>query len=153
MKQELPGAVDAQHAKASEESSSKPRVYRDLLVFEYARSLFAVPASGVEGVVPFRTPVTVPGLDARVQGVIQDRGRIIMVLSHPAGRSGVVDFATNATRIVICTTARGLIGLPALATRAVGRVELDAEPSVFGVYESSHGAFTYLEPQALTESS
>lgn len=76
-----------------------------------------------------------------------------MVLAHPAGRAGVVESATSATRIVICSTTRGLVGLPALATRAVGRVELDVEPSANSVCESSHGAFTYLEPQALTESS
>lgn len=145
-------ADDADEPDALDESPSKPRVYRDLLLFEYGRALFAVPASGVEGVIPFRRPVSVPGIDSRVQGVIQDRGRIIMVLAHPAGRVGVVESATTPTRIVICSTARGLVGLPALATRAVGRVELDAEPSVNSVCESNHGSFTYLEPQALTES-
>jgi hypothetical protein len=150
MKQEPPVAHQEEHSGAL--APPEPRLFRDLLLFEYANALYAVPAVGVEGVVPFRQPVSVPGLDPRVRGVIQDRGRIIMVLAHPAGRVGVVESATGATRIVICATARGLIGLPALATRAVGRVELDAEPRVFGVCESSHGPFTYLEPQALTES-
>jgi hypothetical protein len=75
-----------------------------------------------------------------------------MVLAHPAGKTGVVESATASTRVVICATERGLIGLPALATRAVGRVELDAAPRAFSVHECVHGTFTYLEPQALTES-
>jgi hypothetical protein len=152
MEPTLPVEGDGQRADAPEEARPEPRFFRDLLLFEFASALYAVPASRAVGVVPFRKPVPVPGVDPRVHGVIQDRGRIIMVLAHPAGRVGVVDSATTPTRVVICTTERGLIGLPALATRAVGRVELDAEPSAFGVCTSNHGAFTYLDPEGLTES-
>lgn len=151
MKQEPPAAREEEPAGVPDEEPPRPQFFRDLLLFEYGSALYAVPASRALGVVPFRKPVPVPGLDPRVHGVIQDRGRIIMVLAHPAGKTGVVDSATGTTRVVICATARGLIGLPALATRAVGRVELNAEPSAFSVHESSHGLFTYLEPQALTE--
>lgn len=120
-------------------------VARDLLLFEYASDLYGVEAACVVGVVPWQPPVVVPGADARVSGVIQDRGRIVVVMAHPTAQVGGAP-AQDPIRIVMCSTGRGHIGLPASATRNVGRVVLQKEPVALSVYESEFGPFIYLDP-------
>lgn len=120
------------------------RVVKDLLVFEFAKERFAVEASRVDGVVPWKTPARVPGADARVRGVIQDRGRIVVLMAHPAGLQK--PSSPDGKRIVVCSTPRGHIGLPATATNSVGPVELLSEPTPLSIYDSKLGAFTYLDP-------
>ena len=137
---ELPASTAEERAKTS--------VVCDLLLFEYGGFLFAVPAGSVDAVVPWKTPAPVPGGDAQVGGVIQDRGRIVVVLAHPSGQHGELATA-EAKRIVICTTARGLVGLPASTTNTIGPVELPAEPTPSTVYDSPSGPFTYLDPNVI----
>jgi chemotaxis signal transduction protein len=122
------------------------RVVRELLVFEYSGDAYAVLASCVAGVVPWKAPARVPGADRKVAGVIQDRGRIVVLMAHPTGRQ--CESLTDAKRVVVCVTNRGYIGLPASVTRSVGPVELDAEPGAFSVHDSARGPFTYLDPTA-----
>lgn len=94
---------------------------REALVFAHGEVLYAVDAVRVDAVIPWRDPMPLPGVDAAIQGVIQDRGRVVTVLGDPEGRRDPPPAARPA-RIVVCTTRRGLIGLPASATRAVGPV-------------------------------
>jgi chemotaxis signal transduction protein len=142
---ELEAFREPEDALATPTESSKSAVSRDLLLFEYDQDLYGIGATCVVGVVPWKVPAIVPGVDARVQGVIQDRGRIVVVMAHPAARVGARP-EQEPTRIVVCATARGHIGLPAVATRSVGRVELAVEPVPLSVYESEIGPFIYLDP-------
>ena len=59
---------------------------RDVFVFEYASSKYAVSAAQVAGVIPWRRPVPLPRSDPRVRGVIQDRGHIVVVMQQPTGQ-------------------------------------------------------------------
>lgn len=120
-------------------------VQRDLLVFEYGRDRFAVEAQRVESVVPWKAPSRIPGADSRVDGVIQDRGRIVVVMAHPAGITPGPN-RPEGKRIVVCSTARGHIGLPATSARAVGSFSLGVEPTPLSVHDSPLGAFTFLDP-------
>jgi CheW-like domain len=135
-----------------EEAGQKPglgvagaSVQRDLLLFEYGRDRFAVEARRVESVVPWKPPSRIPGADGRVHGVIQDRGRIVVVMAHPAGITPGPN-PPAGKRIVVCSTARGHIGLPASSARAVGPFTLSVEPTPLSVHDSPLGAFTYLDP-------
>jgi chemotaxis signal transduction protein len=130
---------------------ARATIVRDLLVFRYLDDLYAIPAGCVESVIPWRAPVPMPGVDRRVLGVIQDRGRIVVLMAHPTGR-GDRAVATESKRIVICATPRGNVGLPATSTSAVGPVELTAEPTPFALHDSSLGPFTYLDPTLYVES-
>jgi chemotaxis signal transduction protein len=133
-------------AEASERSVDvrESRVVRELLVFEFGQDRFAVDATCVEGVVPWKAPSRIPGADSRVRGVIQDRGRIVVLMAHPAGLQKAS--TTDGKRIVVCSTPRGHIGLPATATTSVGAVELLTVPTPLSIHDSKLGAFTYLDP-------
>lgn len=150
MENELAEFVGREDAQASAEGRSRPTVLRDLLIFEYLGDLYGVPAPCVDGVIPWKSPARVPGADSRVKGVIQDRGRIVVVMVHPTGRADH-DASKQGKRIVICSTSRGRVGLPATTTSAVGPVELVAEPTPFAVHDSKLGPFTYLDPTLYVE--
>lgn len=143
MSTELSAFIDSDEGSRLEERLDL--VIKDLLVFECGGDLYGLPAGCVDGVVTWKLPAPVPGSDRRVRGVLQDRGRIVVLMVHPTGRSDR-DAPRDAKRIVICQTPRGLIGLPATSTRAVGPVELNVEPTPFAVHDSKLGPFTYLDP-------
>jgi hypothetical protein len=136
--------VDSEVLEAHPSQAAKA-VQRDLLVFEFGRDRFAVEAQRVESVVPWKAPSRIPGTDTRVRGVIQDRGRIVVVMAHPSG-SAPGPNPPEGKRIVVCNTARGHIGLPATTARAVGNFTLGSEPTALSVHDSPLGAFTYLDP-------
>lgn len=140
----LDAFVDAEAHLAQAERASAG-VPRDLLVFEFGRDRFAVEARRVESVVPWRAPSRIPGTDSRVHGVIQDRGRIVVVMAHPAGVTPGPN-PPDGKLIVVCSGARGHVGLPATSARAVGNFSLASEPSQLSVHDSTFGAFTYVDP-------
>jgi chemotaxis signal transduction protein len=122
------------------------KVLRFLLLFEFGQDRFGVDANCVDGVVPWKLPARIPGADPRVRGVLQDRGRIVVLMAHPAGLQRVG--FTDGKRIVVCATPRGHIGLPATATSSVGGVELLTAPTPLSIHDGPQGAFTYLDPLA-----
>jgi chemotaxis signal transduction protein len=137
--------IDEEASRENALKASTTGVQRDLLVFEFGRDRFAVEARRVESVVPWRMPSRIPGTDSRVHGVIQDRGRIVVVMAHPAGITPGPS-PPEGKRIVVCNTARGHIGLPATSARAVGGFSLSVEPTPLSVHDSPLGAFTFLDP-------
>jgi len=122
----------AEAVTASQETPS-----RDGLVFEHGGTLFGVDSVRVDAVIPWRAPMPVPGASPAVRGVVQDRGRIVTVLWDPEARPRAEE--SLPIRIVVCSTRRGLLGLPASATRAVGPV-------------SSEEALTWIDPDAVLSS-
>ena len=134
------------------EKELRSTILRDLLLFEYAGDRYAIAAANIESVVPWKAPVPVPGADARVGGVIQDRGRIVVVMTHPTGRPDA-KAQGEPRRVIICATPRGRVGLPASTTDAVAAVPLLSEPAAFSVHDSKIGPFTYLDPKAYTDAS
>ncbi len=129
-----------------QQAPKAPTISCELLVFEYGNDLFAVPAPCVDSIVTWKEPVSLPGSDPRVFGVIQDRGRIVTLVCHPTGRRVEGPSAVQPKRVIICTTPRGHVGLPATTTRVVGSIELTCAPSPFSVCDSDLGPFTYLDP-------
>lgn len=134
-----------EEAHRTRSDAEQSAVLRDLLVFEFGRDRFAVDARRVESVVPWRAPSRIPGTDTRVHGVIQDRGRIVVVMSHPAGITPGPN-PPEGKLIVVCNSARGHIGLPATSARAVGNFSLATEPSKLSVHDSAFGAFAFVDP-------
>lgn len=131
-------AVDVQ-------TETQINVLCEVLMFDYEGDLYAVPATCVDSVVAWKAPAPVPGTDARIRGVVQDRGRVVIVMTHPTGEVRPIP-VNQPNRIVICDTPRGHLGVPATATTAVEPVSLPGEPTSGSVYDSSRGPFRYLEP-------
>jgi hypothetical protein len=142
---ELSEFLDPEAGGGDSGNDLRQAVVRDLLLFEYGGHSFAVLAERVDSVVPWKEPALVPGADARVRGVIQDRGRIVVVMAHPTGQQGSTG-EVEASRIIICATPRGHVGLPASVTNNVGPVELSLEPTPYSVHDSPRGPFTFVDP-------
>jgi CheW-like protein len=144
---ELDAFIPNGPAQRSDPSAHAAKTVLDLLMFEFAGDAYAVRAGSVDGVVPWKAPSPVPGAGARVRGVVQDRGRIVTVLSHPAGRATTP--SSDPLRIIVCDTPAGLVGLPASATRAVFSAEFATDPVANGVYDLPTGACTFIDAARL----
>lgn len=117
-------------------------------MFELGPTAFVVDASHVDTVIGWREPIPVPRAGTPLRGVIQDRGRIVAVLVHPTGTSGV---ATDAQplRIVVCNTTHGHVGLPATSARTIGSVQLRGQVAAGGVVDSTAGLLTLVDPEEI----
>ncbi|WP_437690325.1 chemotaxis protein CheW [Sorangium sp. So ce176] len=112
----------------------------DLLLFDSGRVTFALRAKQVEEVIAWRAPAPLPRVGPRVRGILQDRGRIVVIVSVP-----LAEPAEAPLRIVVCRTARGYLGLPAGKTRCVAAVEVFGELSPDVVVDTSEGKVTFLD--------
>ena len=151
MPEDLSEFVDADAGRSGARDELSGGVERDVFLFEHGTRKYAVSAADVIGVIPWRTPVPLPRSDPRVRGVIQDRGRIVVLMYHPTGEPAA-DESAEVTRIIICTTKRGYVGLPASVTLSVGPVRLAYEPHALTTLDSDAGALTYLDPTQYVES-
>lgn len=117
-----------------------------LLLFEQDEELVGVEATTIDAVIPWRAPSPLPCSHAWFSGVVQDRGRIVPVLDASRGASTKVP-----QRIVVCTTARGLVGLPAQGTRGVTSVLLAQEPRSGALVDSDIGPIRFVAAEELVE--
>ncbi|WP_433933607.1 chemotaxis protein CheW [Sorangium cellulosum] len=111
----------------------------DLLLFDLGQVTFALRAQQVEEVIAWRAPAPLPRVGPRVLGILQDRGRVIVIVSALAGP------AAAPLRIVVCRTPRGYLGLPAGKTRCVPAVQVSGELAPGAVVDTSEGTVTFLD--------
>ena len=82
-------------------------------------------------------------------------GGLVQPLLRPGWKARAVvnprpaDGKSSASRVVVCGTKYGFIGLPATTTQGVQSVGLRAAPGSGDVVDTPAGATTYLEPAAL----
>ena len=145
MNQDLSDFLDETHAAETLDEHPELGVTRDLLVFEYGKERYAVAAEQVDAVVSWREPAPIPGAPAHIRGVIQDRGRIVVLLAHPNGQA--TRDTTEQRRVIICKTERGFLGLPATVTNSVASVQLREELTRTSLHDSAFGPFTFLDPE------
>lgn len=131
-------------------SEAQGSATHQLLVFELEGARFGVEAGDVDAVIAWREPVSLPGASGPVRGVVQDRGRIVSVLHHPA--SATVTYQDDPRRIIICRTRSGLLGLPASSMRAVSNVEVLGELVPGEPVETDAGNLIFVAPDAIAES-
>ena len=138
--------MDDLHAFGSEREEAAKQARRgdtvELLVITQGALLLAIEATHVESVVSFQTPAVLPQASPWVSGIIQDRGRLVAVrkTEHEC---------PQVSRIVLCNTSRGLIGIPASETRSIGQVCLSGPVGFFTPIDSDVGALTILDPEEL----
>ena len=120
-------------------------VLQDACLFKYGQQTYAVRASKVTGAIAWRNPMPLPRSDRRVRGVVQDRGQVVVLMAHPTGEAVSRD-DTEVSRIIVCATERGYVGLPATLTLRVGQVRFAKEPKPGATVDSDAGALTYLDP-------
>jgi chemotaxis signal transduction protein len=117
-----------------------------LLLYQHDEELLGIEASLIDAVIPWRAPSPMPCSHSWFIGVVQDRGRIVPVLdaTHTAS-------SRPPQRIIVCTTPRGLVGLPAHGTRGVSTVVLASEPTSGALVDSDIGPIKYVSPTDLVE--
>lgn len=130
-------------------AEARPTHEQDLLLFEHAGVSYAVPAGAVDVVVAWNDPAPLPASVAGFAGVLQDRGRVVAILTSPLARPRRAEAVDR--RIVICATRRGFIGLPCERTSEVGPVQLAAPPIPGEVVDSSRGPLVFVDPERLVE--
>ncbi|WP_441288857.1 chemotaxis protein CheW [Sorangium sp. KYC3313] len=126
----------------------RERAVVDLLLFDMGSVTFALRAQQVEEVIAWRAPLPLPRADPRVMGILQDRGRIIVIASPV-----LAEPEATPLRIVVCRAARGYLGLPAGKTRCVAAVEVFGEPAPNALVDTSEGAVTFLDAIHLVDAS
>ena len=87
MADELEQFLDPHECNAGAQGQAQVAIVCDLLLFDYDGDLYAIPAASVDSVVAWKAPAPVAGTDTRVRGVVQDRGRIVVVMGHPTGEA------------------------------------------------------------------
>ncbi|WP_437318250.1 chemotaxis protein CheW [Sorangium sp. So ce385] len=132
----------------SPDKGPRERAAVDLLLFELGPVTFALRAQQVEEVIAWRTPLPLPRADPRVMGILQDRGRIIVIVSAPLAEPEAAPL-----RIVVCRTQRGYLGLPAGKTRCVAAVKVFGELAPKAVVDTSEGVVTFLDVLHLLDAS
>jgi chemotaxis signal transduction protein len=120
---------------------------RELLVFAYGDVLFAVDAVAADTVIPWREPMPLPGAGQEFLGVVQDRGRVVTVIRHPAGSTP--SERPQFARIIVCNTPRGHLGLPASSTRGMAHLPVPDKLRANEVFDSGAGPITYVQPEEL----
>lgn len=144
----MPDELDAFRDEAADAAAaSAPVEQRELLLFELDGAVFGVLARDVSNVITWRAPAPIPQAGAHVLGLVQDAGRIVVVVRHPSASTAAAP--TKPTRIVICETRHGLLGLPATTARTVENVSLPHAPAHGELFESPAGAAVYVEPERL----
>ena len=147
---ELAAFREAQDDERAVAAAGQHRI--DTLVFEIDGVAYAVPAGDVTAVINWRQPAPVPKSRARIAGVVQDGGRIIVVLAHPAGQPARPSEAV--ARFVVCHTSQGLVALPAAVTHGVEAAtsKRSREPATCSLSPTLRArAVTFVSPEKFVE--
>ncbi len=136
-------------SKAVEEEVAEGGEAHDLLLFEYGERVHGIRAASVDAVVAHQPPAPLPATVQAVAGVVQDRGRVVVVLRSP---TGAPEDAGVVRRLLICRTERGFVGLPCSTTRQVGRVVVNEPLTPGKLLDSSEGPILFVDPHHLVES-
>jgi chemotaxis signal transduction protein len=116
----------------------------ELLVIEQGELVLGLLAEHVDSVVPWSSPAALPKASPWVLGIIQDRGRLVAVRrpQRPIG---------PAQRVVLCTTSKGLVGIPATGTRSIGTVRVFGAMAFGKPIHTDQGTLTVLDLEVVVE--
>jgi chemotaxis signal transduction protein len=133
--------VDDAGAPTSEVEPRGPEVF----VFHHDELLFALPVALVDAIIDWRAPVEVPASLPVLAGLVQHEGRVVTVARSPSGATAAS--ARRPTRIVVCATQHGLIGLPATSTIGVTSLALGTSLDGESAVETIDGRARLVSPE------
>jgi chemotaxis signal transduction protein len=132
-------------------STSDSWPVRDVLVFEYEQTAYALAVTAVEEVVACSRLLPLPNPADGILGVLKHRGTMVPVLQSPQGHPNRA--AADVTRrIVICCAPTARIGLPATAAHLAEPIQMEEIVGHGARTDSSVGPLVYLEPEELVRS-
>jgi chemotaxis signal transduction protein len=136
--------LDAFREAAVATAQASAHTALDVLILEQGAMVLAVLAIGVDSVIPWQTPEPLPLSADEVLGVVQDRGRLVIVQRYRA-------VAERPSRLVVCRTKGGLVGLAATATRMVGAITIQGALQIDAPVHTSAGPLTIIDPERIAE--
>ena len=123
-------------------------IERNMLVFRFGRERFAIYALDVKNVALWSPPVPLPTQSPIVDGVLEQDGRLIAVLSHPLA-APPKRVPKNLSLLIVCETTSGHIGIPATTSKAVGPMTFHFESVAEENIPSSEGPLSLIDPHLL----
>jgi len=113
--------------QSTSKSKTKEQVKTQKLVtFQLGVDLFAAEVLGVERVLRYTPPSSVPDVPAWIEGVLEHRGSVIPVVDMRRRIGLDAAPATVETRILVLTTPDGLVGAIVDAVHEVASVPLSS---------------------------
>lgn len=110
---------------AVSEPSSLPASEEHVVIFKLSDEYYALDIQTVQEIVRMQTITAIPGADFWVEGITNLRGRVVPVLDLRK-RCGVpASDYTSETRIVVVSSATGMVGLIVDAVSEVMRIPSD----------------------------
>ncbi len=118
-----------------------------MLLFRFAGEHYGVRAEKIETVLHWQEPVPLPEANTPLRGVLKEREQLIAVLASLGGkRQGQGD---KASRILVCPTEHGHVGLPADLT--LGIEQAGALPASGARMRLGGTEVIYLDPEVLAQ--
>lgn len=127
--------------ESGSETASLPSGEEHVVIFKLGEEYYALDIQAVQEIVRMQTITSIPGADFWVEGITNLRGRVVPVIDLrkrcgvPAGEY------TSETRIVVVSSATGMVGLIVDAVSEVMRIPADqVEPpsAIVTVPENSY---------------
>jgi purine-binding chemotaxis protein CheW len=108
----------------SEESAEDaiPLAEEHVVIFRLADEFYALDIQAVQEIVRMQTITAIPGSEAWVEGITNLRGRVVPVIDLRRRCSLAAGDYTSETRIVVVTSASGMVGLIVDAVSEVMRI-------------------------------
>lgn len=112
-----------------------------LVIFQLGVDLFAADVFSVERVLRYTSPSSVPDVPPWIEGVLEHGGKVIPVIDMRRRIELAEDSITPDTRVLVFTTAEGLVGAVVDAVHEVAVVPAGAVSPPPGIFRGLAAKF------------
>ena len=117
-----------------------------VVTFSFGGARYVLAAEQAVCIIPMRPLTRLPGAHAGFAGAIQDRGRVIALLAHPLAVPGT---HPAGVRVIVCSGARGLIGLPVASLDGLQELRIVGAPEHGSLLPQGGQAYTFIDARVL----
>ena len=131
----------ATRVSETSELVAQPATEEHVVIFRLADEYYALDIQCVQEIVRMQTITSIPGADAWVEGITNLRGRVVPVIDLRRRCSTATSDYTAETRIVVVSSATGMVGLIVDAVSEVMRIpseQIEPPSSIVSVPENSY---------------
>ncbi|GAB4325126.1 MAG: chemotaxis protein CheW [Dehalococcoidia bacterium] len=125
------------HSETTEPASTDEHV----VIFRLADEFYALDIQAVQEIVRMQNITSIPGADHWVEGITNLRGRVVPVIDLRRRCAVPASEHTNETRIVVVSTANGMVGLIVDAVSEVMRIpgeQIEVPSGIVNVPENNY---------------
>lgn len=119
-----------------------------VVMFTFDDAGYVLAADRAVAIIPMRPITRLPGAHAGFAGALQDRGRIIALLSHPLAVGGA---HAAGTRVIVCQVERGLLGIPVASLAGLQELHIRVVPEHAELITHDGQPYTFIDPRVLSE--